>query len=80
MDVFIKADPANAEAVFAALLAFGAPLDDIAVGDLADPRQFISFVSDASRSRSIFSPASTELILTRHGKDGLRESSTPKAV
>jgi hypothetical protein len=43
MDLFIKADPTNAEAAYAALVAFGAPLADISVDDLADPRQFFRF-------------------------------------
>jgi hypothetical protein len=43
MDLFIKADPTNAKAACAALVAFGAPLPDISVGDLAEPRQFIRF-------------------------------------
>jgi len=41
--LFIKADPANARAAYAALIAFGAPLADISVDDLADPRQFLRF-------------------------------------
>jgi hypothetical protein len=43
LGLFIKADPANAKAAYAALVALGAPLADISVGDLADPRQFIRF-------------------------------------
>jgi len=43
LDLFIKADPTNAKAAYAALVAFGAPLADISVDDLADPRQFIRF-------------------------------------
>jgi len=43
IDVFIKADPANAKAVYAALLALGAPLEDFTTEDLSDPRQFIRF-------------------------------------
>jgi predicted nucleotidyltransferase len=43
LDLFIKADPANAKATFAALASFGAPLTGIAVDDLADPRKFIRF-------------------------------------
>jgi hypothetical protein len=43
IDIFIKADSANAEAVRAALVAFGAPLQSITVEDLSDPRQFIRF-------------------------------------
>ncbi len=43
LDLFIKADPANAKATYAALASFGAPLTNITVDDLADPRKFIRF-------------------------------------
>jgi predicted nucleotidyltransferase len=43
LDLFIKADPANAQAAYAALAAFGAPLDAIHEDDLADPRKIIRF-------------------------------------
>ncbi|MGA9071673.1 MAG: nucleotidyl transferase AbiEii/AbiGii toxin family protein [Terracidiphilus sp.] len=43
LDIFIKADPANAEAAYAALADFGAPLAEISKKDLADPRKFIRF-------------------------------------
>jgi len=43
IDLFIKADAANAEATYAALASFGAPLDNIRVEDLADQRNFIRF-------------------------------------
>ena len=43
LDIFIKADPANADAAYAALADFGAPLADIDKNDLADPRKFIRF-------------------------------------
>jgi predicted nucleotidyltransferase len=43
IDLFIKADPTNAKAAYAALIAFGAPLADISVDDLTDPRQFVRF-------------------------------------
>lgn len=43
MDIFIKADPANARATYAALAAFGAPLSGISESDLADPKKFIRF-------------------------------------
>ena len=43
LDVFIKADPANAQAVYAALATFGAPVESIRVEDLADPSSFIRF-------------------------------------
>jgi len=41
MDLFIKADPANARATYAALAAFGAPLSGISESDLADLSKFI---------------------------------------
>jgi len=43
IDLFIRADAANARAAYAALVAFGAPLADLTVDDLADPRQFVRF-------------------------------------
>ncbi len=43
LDIFIKADPANADAAYAALADFGAPLADIDKNDLADPSKFIRF-------------------------------------
>ncbi len=43
LDLFIKADPTNAEAAYTALASFGAPLDSVSVTDLADPRKFIRF-------------------------------------
>ena len=43
LDLFIKADPDNARAAFAALTSFGAPLGSIHEQDLADPRKFIRF-------------------------------------
>ncbi|HEY0794599.1 MAG TPA: nucleotidyltransferase [Acidisarcina sp.] len=43
IDLFIKADPANARSTYAALAAFGAPLKDIDVEDLADPSKFVRF-------------------------------------
>jgi hypothetical protein len=43
IDLFIKADPTNAKAAFAALGDFGAPLADLTAEDLADPRQFVRF-------------------------------------
>lgn len=43
IDVFIKADPANAKAALAALASFGAPVADITESDLTDPRQFLRF-------------------------------------
>lgn len=46
LDLFIKADPANAKATYAALASFGAPLSNITVDDLADARKFIRFGSE----------------------------------
>lgn len=43
IDIFIKADPANATVTLAALASFGAPLEGLTVEDLSDPRQFIRF-------------------------------------
>jgi hypothetical protein len=43
LDLFIKADPANAKAAHEALASFGAPLTDITVDDLTDPRKFVRF-------------------------------------
>lgn len=40
MDLFIKADPANAKATYAALSSFGAALENIDVKDLADRGNF----------------------------------------
>jgi hypothetical protein len=43
LDLFIKPDPGNANAVYAALADFGAPLADIDKKDLTDPSKFIRF-------------------------------------
>jgi hypothetical protein len=43
LDLFIRADPANAKATYAALASFGAPLSSLNVEDLSDPRKFIRF-------------------------------------
>jgi Nucleotidyl transferase of unknown function (DUF2204) len=43
LDLFILADRANAAAAFEALREFGAPLAEIQVADLADPRKFLRF-------------------------------------
>src|SRR6185312_4241639 len=47
IDLFIKADSANAKATHAALIAFGVPLHDIAEQDLANH----SISSDSGRNR-----------------------------
>jgi hypothetical protein len=46
MDLFIKADPANAQATYAALAQFGAPLQDIRPEDFADRSSFFRFGRD----------------------------------
>ena len=46
IDVFIKADPANAEATWAALAAFGAPLDGIRPAEFAERGSFFRFGRD----------------------------------
>jgi hypothetical protein len=43
LDIFIKADSENASAAYAALSAFGAPMEEITVEDLASPARFIRF-------------------------------------
>ncbi len=43
IDLFVKADAANATAIYAALAAFGAPLQDFRVEDLTEPNNFIHF-------------------------------------
>ncbi len=41
LDLFIQSDPANAQATYAALASFGAPLTGICADDLANPHKFI---------------------------------------
>jgi hypothetical protein len=43
LDLFIKPDPANAQAVHSALASFGALVENIRVEDLADRSSFIRF-------------------------------------
>lgn len=40
LDIFIKADAANAAAVYAALAKFGAPLDELTPEDFIEPGKF----------------------------------------
>lgn len=65
LDLFIKADPGNVKATYAALASVGAPLDNITAGDSATRRSL--FASDGSLSLWIFSPASTALLSMKHG-------------
>lgn len=46
MDLFIKADPENAKATYAALADFGAPLQDIRPEDFTDRNSFFRFGRD----------------------------------
>lgn len=46
LDLFVKADPANAGAIYAALADFGAQLRDIRPEDFADPNSFFRFGRD----------------------------------
>ncbi len=46
IDLFIKADPANARATWAALASFGAPLEGIRPEEFADRNSFFRFGSD----------------------------------
>jgi len=43
IDLFIKADPENARATYEALASFGAPLQEVRVEDLFDPKNFFRF-------------------------------------
>ena len=45
-DVFLKADPANAQALYAALAEFGAPLQNVRPEDFADRGSFFRFGRD----------------------------------
>jgi hypothetical protein len=46
IDLFVKPDPSNAKATYAALANFGAPLQHLRPEDLADPSSFIRFGRD----------------------------------
>ena len=46
IDLFIKADPANAQAIYAALAAFGAPLDGMRAEEFAERGSFFRFGRD----------------------------------
>jgi hypothetical protein len=46
MDLFIKADRANAQATYAALAAFGAPVQDMRPEDFTDRNSFFRFGRD----------------------------------
>ena len=46
IDLFVKADLANAKAIFSALANFGAPLEGIRAEEFADPTSFFRFGRD----------------------------------
>ena len=46
IDLFIKADPANAQAIYAALAAFGAPLQGVRPEDFTERGSFFRFGHD----------------------------------
>jgi hypothetical protein len=46
IDLFIKADPANAQATYAALAAFGVPLEGVRPEDFAERGSFFRFGHD----------------------------------
>jgi len=52
IDFFIKADPANAQAIYAALAAFGAPLQGIRPDDFTDRNSFFRFGPERLRYSS----------------------------
>jgi hypothetical protein len=68
IDFFIKADPLNARATYAALAEFGAPLDGIRPEDFAKPGSFFRFGRDPVAS--IFFRTCPASILTVPGDDG----------
>jgi hypothetical protein len=51
LDLFVKADADNAQAIYAALREFGAPLEGIHVDDLADRTKFVRFLTRAGGGR-----------------------------
>ncbi len=68
LDLFIQADPANARATYAALSSFGAPLENISMEDLADPRSFLRFGLEPVAVDIL--PAIDGVDSLRHGKGG----------
>jgi len=77
IDLFIKADPANAKATYAALQEFGAALEGIRPEEFADRSSFFRFGRDLHGFDILpHLPASN---LTRHGSGGLKMWSTGRA-
>jgi hypothetical protein len=73
MNLLIKADPANAQATYAALAEFGAPLQTSTRKILPTATAFSA--SAIRRTASIFFPTYPALILTRHGNGALKRRS-----
>ena len=71
MDLFIKADPANAQATFAALARVRRTARRYPPGRVRRPQQLLSFWARA-RGASIFFPIFPASILTRHGNGALK--------
>ncbi len=46
IDLFVKADPANAQAIYAALAEFGVPMENLRPEDFADSGSFFRFGRD----------------------------------
>lgn len=70
MDPFIKANPANAQAIYAALAKFAHR--SRASAQKTSPNPAICSDLDASRERSIFFPKSQASILIQHGRGALK--------
>jgi hypothetical protein len=66
LDLFLKADPPNAKATYAALASFGAPSLTLPLRILRTPEN--SSALGGSWSRSRFSQASMAWISMRHGR------------
>jgi hypothetical protein len=60
LDLWVSPDPANAQAVFAALAAFGAPLAGMTVEDFMDPSSFFHMGTP---------PLAVDILLTIQGVD-----------
>jgi hypothetical protein len=78
MDLLIKADPANAEATYAALAEFGAPLGGIHPNDFTDSNGFFRFGRDPKGFDIL--PAIPGVDLTPRGKGASRSWLTPPPV
>ncbi|HEU5351304.1 MAG TPA: hypothetical protein VFU55_06875 [Terracidiphilus sp.] len=70
LDVWIKADAANAHACHLALASFGAPLNEIHESDFEDPRRYVALEPRPLQSTSC--PASMAWSLMRPGNDARR--------